>query len=426
MYITIEEAVKVLTEKKPVIIFDAENEYEGDVVFPSDIIDKDIIKFMMNHCKGVICQTLTEDVIKQKQIPIFKKTGQTKTGQTNFIYPVDHVKAHSGISCMDRVMTIKAMIDPHSTSADFAIPGHQNLLKISTNGVLDRQGHTESSSDLVHLAGYSKSAVICEIIDDEGIPMGYHEVKQFSEFHKIPVVLLSDIHNYFLHKNNIQIIPGINFEKNPYEKLHNSVCVLTGGSRGIGKAIKTLLLENKCHVIDLSRESGCDITQITQIKQALENVPSIDYLINCAGHINVTDIKDTDIIDWTTHFDVNVFAPFVLTKLCIPLFSKTGTIINICSPSAHKNRIGWSGYCASKAALLSLTTNSAQELEEHGIKVYGVSPSKTDTRMLRNLFPNINENELLTPKDVALLTINILARRDKINNGEIFSIKKET
>lgn len=427
--ISVEEAVKVLQQQKPVIIFDAENENEGDVVFPSEIIDTEIIKFMMNKCKGVICQTLTENVINEKKIPIFQKTGQTKTGQTNFIYPVDHVYAHSGISCIDRVLTIKAMLDPSSTFDDFVIPGHQNLLKISKNGVLDRQGHTESSSDLVHLAGFIKSATICEIIDEDGIPMNRTQVDDFSKLYNIPVVLLSDIHKYFLYKNNIKITPFTHFEKNPFQKLYNLTCVLTGGSSGIGKAIKELLSQHKCNVIDLSKSTGCDITNMQNIQHALEKVDKIDYLINCAGHINIANIQDDNIEDWKQHFDVNLFAPFVLTQLCIPLFKGKGTIINICSPSAHKTRIGWSGYCSSKAALESFTRNCASEFKAQtntDIKVFGISPSKTNTPMIHRLFPNIDDNVLLKPSDVAQLTINTLVRRNEIENGQLFGIKKET
>lgn len=431
-YISVEQAVEVLKDKKPVIIFDAENENEGDVVFPSEIINTDIIKFMMNKCRGVICQTLTADVIEQKQIPVFTKTGQTKTGQTNFIYPVDHIEAHSGISCFDREMTIKAMIDPNSTFEDFVIPGHQNLLKISKNGVLERQGHTESSSDLVALAGYIKSATICEIIDEDGIPMDGPKVQEFSKQHDIPVVLLNDIHAYFLHQNNIKIIPFLSFEKNPFEKLHDKVCVLTGGSKGIGAGIKTLLQKHSCNVIDLSRSSGCDIVNTDDIDAKLTEVDRIDYLINCAGHINTNQVIEQDINDWKQHFDVNVFSAVYLIQKCTPLLkaasrenNSSGVIINICSPSAHKTRYGWSGYCASKAALESVTKHAALELYPYDIRVFGVSPSKTNTDMIHRLFPDVEKENLLDVSDVAKLTINVLVRKDNIKSGEIFSIKKE-
>ena len=102
MYIDINTAIYELKSKKPVIIFDKENENEGDLIFPSEIITEDILTFMLNDCKGVICVTLEKSVLDNFDIPVIKKRGFSITGQTNFCLPVDHINSETGISSKDR------------------------------------------------------------------------------------------------------------------------------------------------------------------------------------------------------------------------------------------------------------------------------------------------------------------------------------
>ena len=79
--IDIHEAIKELQNQRPIIIFDKYTENEGDLCYPSEIINKEIIKFMMNECKGIICQTLPEEHIRKLEIPVFQKK---RNNQNNF------------------------------------------------------------------------------------------------------------------------------------------------------------------------------------------------------------------------------------------------------------------------------------------------------------------------------------------------------
>lgn len=206
--------------------------------------------------------------------------------------------------------------------------------------------------------------------------------------------------------------------------LNSKVCVLSGGSSGIGKAIARQLKEQGCHVINLSRSAGCDITKRDEIENRLRSIPSIDMLINCAGMIETEPItEELNVERWKQHFEVNVFAPLELTRACLAKFpSKDAIIINICSPSAHKTRHGWSAYCSSKAAITSLTKNMAAELKQH--RVFGISPSKTDTPMIHRLFPSINNDEILETDDVAELCLSVASQSQELASGEIYSIRK--
>lgn len=420
MIISLEHAIKELQNRNPVIIFDNEGEKEGDLVFPSEIITEENIKFMMNHCKGVICQTLKEERIKELEIPIFKKKSNNLTGQTNFVYPVDHKQSLTGISCKDRFMIIRDLIDPSFDKENLVIPGHQNLLKISTNGILERQGHTEASSELVVLAGYYPSATICELVDDEGIPRDLESCKEFSDKHNIPIVLLNDIYEYFLKDKQLSILPKIHYIKNTYKYLAHKTAVVFGGSSGIGKEVVSLLEKNDCNVFSLSRTSGFDITEHDVISKFFETY-NVDFVINCSGYISEMPIGNLDMDNFHHHFDVNFFGIVNIIDQ-IQKTQKHTTIINISSPSANKFRAHWSAYSSSKAALNAFTLHAAHELTNH--KIFTISPSKTKTPMIYKVFPNIPDSELIDPADLAKLIINIICQSNDIENGTEYSITK--
>lgn len=407
MQTTVESAINELQQKRPIIIFDKENENEGDLCIPAELINIETLNFMLNECKGVICQTLTKDIINKLEIPIFKKSGNNVTGQTNFIYPVDHVLSETGISSNDRMMIIKELISDNPNKNNLVIPGHQNVLKISDNGLCTRQGHTESSSYIVKEAGYKESAVICEIIDINGVPMRLNDILNFGLKHNIKIVMLSDIYKYFA--NSIKITPKITVYKNPFEILQNKDVVITGGSSGIGLCLKKKLENLSCNVIDLSRRNGVDITNFEETERYINtNINNIDVFIHCAGYIEPKKIHEMELNIWNNHINTNLSSCFFLTKLLIPKFGDKGTILNITSPSAKKTRDGWSAYCCSKAALNSFTLNCSEELKSKNIMVNGISPTKTNTPMIKRLFPNIEDNKLINPDIISNYMVNIL------------------
>jgi 3,4-dihydroxy-2-butanone 4-phosphate synthase len=423
MFIDIEIAIQELKNKNPIIIFDKENENEGDLIFPSEIITEDILTFMLNECKGVICVTLEKSILDNFEIPIIKKRGCSITGQTNFALPVDHVDSETGISSKDRKMIIDELLSEKINKNNLVIPGHQNLLKISEKGLLERQGHTESSSELIELAGYKRSATICEIIDNCGVPMREKSILEFGKKHNIKVVLLSDIYRKFI-KNAI-INPKLSLYKNPNSLLFNKNIVISGGNSGIGKALKNKLLNYNCNVIDFSKSKGFDITEYNKINNYIQNnIDKVDILINCAGYIEPQSIESMDLNIWNKHVDTNLTSIMNITKNIIPKFKKEGYILTITSPSAKKVRDKWSAYCCTKAALNSFTLNCAEELKDKNIMVNGISPTKTNTSMIHRLFPNIDNNKLIEPEIIANYMINILC--DSIENkttGVIYDIK---
>lgn len=421
MIISLQQAIQDLQNNKAVIIFDSEGENEGDLVIPSELVDDEIIKVMMNDCRGIICQTLPESRIRELDIPIFQKKGNNVTGQTNFVYPVDHKNSQTGISCMDRTMVIQGLIDPSFDKENLVIPGHQNVLRISPNGILQRQGHTEASSELVTLAGFYRSATICELIDNDGIPRDLESCKQFSEKYGYNIVMLSEIYNHFLKEQYLVITPQINYVKNYYKFLHGKNAFVTGASSGIGLAVTKLLESYDCHVLPFSKSTGQDVTDSSCIEQFFQN-HKVDFVVNCAGYISEQGIGQLDLQDFRHHFNVNVFGIVdIINQVAKTHTNKNVTIVNISSPSANKFRQNWSAYSASKAALNAFTMHAANELNH---RIFTVSPSKTDTPMIHRVFPNIQTEQLINPTDVAKLIVNVICHSDTIQNGTEYSISK--
>lgn len=407
MYCTIEDAIGELNNKRPVIIFDRDNENEGDLIFPSEIITTDILTFMLNNCKGVICVTLEKNVIDNLKIPLIEKKGNNTTGQTNFVVPVDHVDSETGISSNDRKIIIDELLSNNGNEKNIVYPGHQNVLKIASGGLVDRRGHTETSSELVHMAGYKKSATICEIIDIDGIPMREDAISEFGKRHNIKVVLLSDIYEHYIKSAYME--PRLSILKNPFSIFNGKKILLTGGSSGIGKVLKEKLTSFGGEVYDLSRTNGIDVTNYDDVNIFIEkNIEKLDFLINCAGFIEPCRIEKMNMDNWEKHIATNLTSIFNITRATINKFTDGGCILNISSPSADKQRNRWSAYCCTKAALNSFTLNCAEELVDKNIMVNAISPTKTDTPMIHKLFPDIDQKSLISKDIICNFMIDIL------------------
>jgi 3-oxoacyl-[acyl-carrier protein] reductase len=176
--------------------------------------------------------------------------------------------------------------------------------------------------------------------------------------------------------------------------------IITGGNGGMALAIKEELLLHKYEVLNPSRFelNVIDEKNIEEFFGA--NNP--DVLINCAGYIHPSKIEDTSLEHWRNHFDVNVTGAFLCSKYAIKNNCKI--IINVGSTSSFKGRKEWGAYCASKAALASLS----ETLVEEGIDCYSLNPARTNTKMRNELFPKEDKNTLMNPKRLGEFVIKIL------------------
>ena len=163
------DIIKSLKKGEMVIIMDDENrENEGDLVIASQFVKPKDINFMATYAKGLICLTLTNEKCKKLGLPLMNNLNDSLKS-TNFTISIDAAdEITTGISASDRAKTIRKAVDKKCKPADLVQPGHVFPLMAKDGGVLVRAGHTEAGCDLTKLAGLEPSAVIVEILSNDG------------------------------------------------------------------------------------------------------------------------------------------------------------------------------------------------------------------------------------------------------------------
>jgi 3,4-dihydroxy 2-butanone 4-phosphate synthase/GTP cyclohydrolase II len=179
-----------------VLVDDEHRENEGDLVMAAELVTPDAINFMATHGRGLICLSLTQAQVEQLNLPMMTRCNGSPY-DTAFTVSIEAAQGIStGISAKDRAHTIKTAIDADATPRDVIYPGHVFPLKARQKGVIERRGHTEGSIDLMRLSGLQHSAVICEIMNEDGTMSRMDELRLFAEKHHLPIISIQDILNY--------------------------------------------------------------------------------------------------------------------------------------------------------------------------------------------------------------------------------------
>jgi 3,4-dihydroxy 2-butanone 4-phosphate synthase/GTP cyclohydrolase II len=196
---TTEEIIADLRAGKMVIIMDDEDrENEGDLVMAAEAVTAEAINFMARYGRGLICLTLTEQKCRQLRLPLMVSDNQTPYS-TNFTVSIEAAEGvTTGISASDRALTIQAAANPDAKPEDLVQPGHIFPLKAQPGGVLTRAGHTEAGCDLAQLAGKDPSAVIVEILNEDGSMARRSDLEVFAEKHDLKIGTIADLISYRL------------------------------------------------------------------------------------------------------------------------------------------------------------------------------------------------------------------------------------
>ncbi|MCA1020845.1 bifunctional 3,4-dihydroxy-2-butanone-4-phosphate synthase/GTP cyclohydrolase II [Halobacillus litoralis] len=202
MFDSIEKAIDVLKQGKLVIVCDDEDrENEGDLIGIAEYASTEMINFMIKHGRGLVCAPVTDEKAEALELmPMVQDNSDPN--QTAFTVSVDHKETTTGISADERALTIREMLNPESTAADFQRPGHIFPLIAKEGGVLRRAGHTEAAVDLARLAGAQPAGVICEIIKDDGTMARVPDLKEMAEAFDIPMITIADLIAYRHEKEN--------------------------------------------------------------------------------------------------------------------------------------------------------------------------------------------------------------------------------
>ena len=165
--------------------------------------------------------------------------------------------------------------------------------------------------------------------------------------------------------------------------MKNKIVVVVGGSKGIGKGIVNAFNDLGAVVYSLSRDN-CDITNKKDINRIFDNLDKVDILINNAAINYCKPIEEISLNEWNGVIDTNLTSYFYIIKKCLPLMSEGSKIVNVSSIAGRsKSLVSGVHYTSSKAGLIGLTRQLAQELGPKGININCVCPSQTLTPMLK-------------------------------------------
>lgn len=213
----------------------------------------------------------------------------------------------------------------------------------------------------------------------------------------------------------------------PLPNLNGRVALITGGARGLGEALCRSLGEAGARVVSVdvletqaragadklmaqgieAAAFGADIADRTQVErvlqQVLERFGRLDIVVNNAGVDRTVSVEEMAIADWERIIAVNLTAPFIVSKLALPIMRQQGSghIVNIVSTAAKRCWANASAYHASKYGLLGLSHAMHVEARPHNIKVTAVISGGLRTPFLLERFPDIDLNLLQDPKNVA-------------------------
>ena len=182
--------------KMVILIDDEDRENEGDLLIAADFVTPEAINFMARHARGLVCLTLTEERCRRLRLPLMTAVNGTKMS-TNFTMSIEAAEGvTTGISAADRARTIQAAVAADAKPSDIVQPGHVFPVMARPGGVLTRAGHTEAGCDLGALTGLTPSAVICEIMKEDGTMARLPDLIEFAREHGLKIGTIADLIAY--------------------------------------------------------------------------------------------------------------------------------------------------------------------------------------------------------------------------------------
>ena len=193
---TIEEALADLRAGKLILATDdPDRENEGDFICAAQFATTENINFMATHGKGLICMPMSLEYIQRLRLPQMVAQN-TDNHETAFTVSIDHVSTTTGISAAERSVTAMKCVEEGARPEDFRRPGHMFPLLARKNGVLERNGHTEATVDLLRLAGLKECGLCCEIMREDGTMMRTGELVELARTWGLKIITIQDLQRY--------------------------------------------------------------------------------------------------------------------------------------------------------------------------------------------------------------------------------------
>ena len=193
---TIEEALDDLRAGRLILATDdPDRENEGDFICAAQFATTENVNFMATHGKGLICMPMSLEYVQRLRLPQMVAQN-TDNHETAFTVSIDHVSTTTGISAAERSITAMKCVEEGARPEDFRRPGHMFPLLARKNGVLERNGHTEATVDLLRLAGLKECGLCCEIMREDGTMMRTGELVELARTWGLKIITIQDLQRY--------------------------------------------------------------------------------------------------------------------------------------------------------------------------------------------------------------------------------------
>jgi len=276
---TIEEALEDLRSGKIILVTDDEDrENEGDLICAAQFATTENVNMMASLAKGLICMPMSKELADKLYFPHMVEHN-TDNHETAFTVSVDHISTTTGISAEERGNTARAIVSEDAKPTDFRRPGHMFPLVSKQHGVLERNGHTEATVDLMRLAGLKECGLCCEIMREDGTMMRMDELKQFAKLHNLKFITIKALQEYRkLHENHMIPITKANLPtKHGDFTIHGYINEVTGehhvalvmGELGDQEPV-LCRMHSECLTGDAFGSAKCDCGQ--QLEEALHQI----------------------------------------------------------------------------------------------------------------------------------------------------------
>ena len=279
MFNTIEEALQDLRDGKIIVVVDDENrENEGDVICAAEFATLENVNFMATHAKGLICMPMSDEYIKKLDLPQMV-VDNTDNHCTAFTVSIDHVDTTTGISAYERGLTARKLVEDGAKPSDFRRPGHMFPLRAKEKGVLERDGHTEATVDLMRLAGLKEVGLCCEIMKEDGMMSRLDDLLAFTKEHNLKIVSIEQlIHYRKVHDELVKVecsakLPTdsgtfelVGFDNQLDGKEH--IAIVKG--EVAGKENVLVIIHSECFTGDILGSYRCDCG--SQLKKAMRTI----------------------------------------------------------------------------------------------------------------------------------------------------------
>ncbi|MBM6999783.1 bifunctional 3,4-dihydroxy-2-butanone-4-phosphate synthase/GTP cyclohydrolase II [bacterium] len=264
---TVEEAIAELQMGRCVMVVDdPDRENEGDLICAAECATTENVNLMATEARGLICMPMSAEIARRLDFPPMVAIN-TDNHETAFTVSVDHVLTTTGISAQERGLTARKVVDETSRPEDFRRPGHMFPLIARPGGVLERNGHTEATVDLLRHAGMRQCGLCCEIMREDGTMMRTTELAEKAKRLGVAFISIKQLQDYCrVHDNHVheEAVANLPTDYGDF-KIHGFVNDITGeehialvkGEIGDGRDV-LVRVHSECLTGDAFGSRRCD------------------------------------------------------------------------------------------------------------------------------------------------------------------------